>query len=575
MSKHRLRVGDLILSDGQNDDPNLGAYRFSVYGDGLDGGEPVPVEREISSALRDGARVFTESYGNREYTFTIVIEGPDSVALSLGEQALARWVGIRTELGMIPFDGMAPETVLDVETSSFRHVHDDLIEVLRSERVYVVRFVCQPFVRPNRQTVVSAVPIPSGVTPTTTVIDDGSITTRWSARIGTLTDQGSFLRISGSQSPRAVYTPAAPVSLVDRHYVSIDYDYDFLENKAGQPLPYLLTSAGYAPVVASTTGSGLPRRLTWMVAADSVSSMEFGLNLKVTRRFDFNNLTVSNVPPFYGSTKQTPRTLMVRGSARSQGSVAISAPDGQILGSTLFYSTTDLRAGNPALRGRRVSGGTPVVDAAAITGIREPFTAPIVFEVPVSQMAPGKHQLVASMHASTFGTYTVTWTTQTRVNNSDAGPAETGTASVTFSTAGYQVLVLGNTNLPPASLPANSNGLVRITISAASSALSLDEVWPFNLDTGALSWATVPMRRCWFETPTIERPYPAFYIGSNADQSDAYTPDGGLLRSWGESDHVFAGLTGCYIIASMTDAAQAEYTYFERYWNFVPIDPPS
>ena len=568
MSQHRLRVSDLIVSDGAGSLVSERGYTLDVYGDGFERGKVVSIDVAIRTALQDGGRVFTESYGLREFKFFVVVGG-DSVARAHAEEDLAAVCGIRTEIGWRGPDEYAVESVWDVETSDMPElVEDDFMEVARGEVVYAMRFTCQPFARPNEMTTVAALPVESGVTPETVVIDAGTATTYWAARIGALSDEGSYLQVSTSKSPRAVWTGAAPFDTSGHHYVSLDLGYSQVATG-----PIYLDADGERAVEVSRTflpgGGATPIRYTWLVEADSVASMEFGVDLSLVGDFNVANLTASNVPPYYGSTKQTSRTIDVKGSARTQGKLSISAPDGETLGTVLAYTTTNEDVGVPSLRRNRVSGSVPGTDADAISGLIEAMTSGITFDIPVAELRAGKHQMIGHFYASGADTFTVTWTAQAWIDGALAGKAESGSRGITTSGAGYLAAVIDNVNLPPSDLPAASTAHIRITLTCDDIALSFDEGWVFAVGprVGHLTWVKVGARqRLWIETPTVDHPHPAIYVGNDADQSDAFHAPS-LIESWG--DHQFFKTTSAFIVTTGTDAAATQFDYFRRYVNTV------
>lgn len=576
-SQHRLRVGDLIFSEGSGSLVSDRGYTIAVYGDGFERGKVVSIDVAIRTALQDGGRVFTESHGMREFVFFAVVGG-DSVARAHAEEDIAAVCGIRTEIGWVGPDGFAAESVWDVETSDMPElVEDDLMEVQRDEVVYALRFTCQPFCRPNELDIVPALEVESGVTPETLTIDAGTATTRWTARIGVLSDEGSFLRISGSRTPRAVWTGAAPFDTSGHHYVSLDYDYDYAENKAGVPVPYLLVGGVggvYASLVALTTSPSFGRRATFLVEADSVAVLEFGIEVNL-KRFDFTNLAASNVQPFEGSTMQTSRSFDVRGSARAQGVVSIAAPSGESLGTVLLYtSTSEAAVGAPSMRRNRVSGGTPITTPTGemVSGAREVMTSDVVFDIPVAELTRGLHQLVGRFYVVSAGTYTMTYTAQARIGGTNVGAIESGYATIAGASTEFVTADLGNVHLPPSALPDNSSAVVRVTFSCASANLTFDEGWHFNVQprVGELTWVEVgDHRRLWIESPNVDRPEKAIFVGDLADKSDAFHL-GDLIESWG--DHEFFKTTSAFIVTSGTDAAASEFAYHRRYVNTVLED---
>lgn len=535
-----------------------------LFGFDSDLGSPDTPTEAVAMLLQDGEVEVSPRASNRTLSFKVYVEGPDLRSLSEAEHLLSLEAD-KTEntFTFDPGDGFSPISVFDTYRAQLRFIRDDEAEA-QGLRAYSVTMRAQPYVRTVDQIVVPALPIESGVTPTTETLDPANSMTNWSARIGTLSDQGSFLRVSGSRSPRAVWTPPAPVSLVDRQYVSIDYDYDY---EATRQVPYLLTNYGYATLVSVGVGTVRASRATWHIDGTSLTDAELGINLPTGRRFDVALVTASNVPPHAGSTKQTSRTIEVQGSVRTQGEFMVSAEYGGLgtgLGTVLIHTSASPGAGAvPSLREHRVSGSAPIIGSDSISGHREDFSVPVVCEVPASRFEAGSHQMIASLYTGTAATYSITVVAQAVTPGGVLiGPAETTTQTVTFTVVGYQRFALANISLPTVDLPPGSTALIRFTLSSPSSALQFDDAWPFNLDTGSLTWVEAGLsQRIWIENATARRPRPAIYVGDAADKSDAYHPSSRVM-AW--EQHEFKGATAVYVIASGTDAAAATFSYYPK-----------
>lgn len=560
-SQHRLRIGDLIVSDGSGALVSDLGYTFEAHGDGFERGKVVSIDVAISTALQDGGRVFTESYGLREFKFFVVVSG-DSVARAHAEADLAAVCGIRTEIGWRGPDAYAVESVWDVETSDMPElVEDDFMETKHGQVVYALRFTCQPFPRPDVMDVVPAVPVAPGVTPDTLTIDAGTATTRWTAFLGALSDQGAFLRISGSSSPQWRCTLAAPFNTSGHHYVSMDI--------SSTAYPSLSVDGSTdAPLVTLTrvAGSTLPFRAAWLVEADSASVLDF----RASGALDFTNLTASNVPPYFGTTKQMSRTIQVKGSARAQGQLSIAAPEGATLGTVLAYTATSDLGAAPSLRRNRVSGGLQSVSTGAISGLTEPINdGGTTFDIPVSEIRRGKHQLIARFFVNVSGSYRVDWTARAVIGGTPIGATESGFGTVTGVAPQFVTAVLGNVNLPPSDLPEESTAVIRVNIQSSSTVPRFDEGWTFNIDprVGELTWVEAAgFRRLWIDTPTADRPNPGIFLSQSNDLADAFHAPS-LIESWG--DHQFFGATSALIVTADSDGSSAEFAYYPRYVNVV------
>lgn len=575
MASHRLRLNDLVLSSGTEEaTDDAGTWWWDVYGSDFQTGAPEPLEVTMRTLLQDGARVITQGYGNREVTFYAVVGGVNSAALATAERMLALHLGRRGELGWTPPDGWAPETVFDIETSSMTWGSpgddDDLIEVQQNERVYQLRFVCQPFVRTADPVVVPAVPVPVEALDED-VLDAGTATTRWAARIGTLTDGGAYLQVGGTRNPRPAFTPVAPVDISAQPYIALTTQFG--------GAPYCDVNGFRATLVGSeyaTIGASNATRYYWRTTQTVVNSIEFGVDFASPSSFRFTNLRVRNLPPYSGTLRQSRRTIEVQGSTRTQGSLQVTAPDGDSpdltdgLGTVIFYSST-LPTAIPSLRPFRVSGpNTPAAEATAVSGFVESLgsTGP-VFDVPISALAPGKCQILARMYdasGASGGTYAVTWNAQTRIDGVNVGPVTTGATTVALVDNEVKVVSLGTADLPPTDLPNESDAVIRINISGSS--VQYDEVWLLNLDHGALTIVEAGThKRVWIETANNVRPRPAIYIGDDEDRSDAFH-DPTLVAAWGT--HEFASpITNALVVTPGCENADVGFEYFPRYMNFV------
>lgn len=577
MSDHRLRVNDLILSagDGVTGDDS-GTWWLDVYGSDFTTGDAEPIEVTMRTLLQDGARVITTGYGNREATFYVIVGGVDSRALAAAERELALNLGRRGELGWLPADGWAPETVLDVETSSMTAggpgEDADLRELEHNERVYQLRFVCQPFVRASELTVVPAVTVPVEALDED-VVNAGTALAGWTAPIGTLTDAGNYLQVAGTRTPRATFTPAAPIDNTTQPYVSLLCQ--------GGGVPYCSIN-GRPAVLIGTDGVGdtdLPNgtRYFWRANQGSqfpITSLDWGVSIGPggsPSPFRFKDLRIRNLPPFSGTLRQSRRSIEIDGSARTQGSVAITAPVTKHLGQVVFY-TTSLNANIPSLRPYSAVDvdNPPAADDDAVSGFVQFMGTPKVFDIPVGDVAAGKCQILTRL-AEPFGspaTGAVTWTAQTRVAGLLVGPTVTGQVDVSLASNAFKLVALGTTDLPTVDLPDTSQATIRLTVQGNH---HYDEMWLLNLDHGAVTTIEAGnYRRAWIETATTGRPRPAVYVGDAADKSNAFH-NPALVGAWGT--HEFAPpLTNALVVTSNCDGPEVAFEFYPRFFNFV-ADP--
>lgn len=566
-SSHLLRLNDLILSSG--DGPALsddGTWWLDVYGSDFTTGASEPVEVTMRTLLQDGARVVTTGYGNREVSFYVVVGANDSVALADAELALALLLGRRAELGWTPPDGWAPESVFDVETSSMEPggpEDDDLVEVTRNERVYRLRFVCLPSVRTPEQIVVPAVTVPVEALDED-VLDAGTATTRWSARIGTVTDAGVYLQGGSSRTPRMVFTPAAPVDISTQPYLTLA--------TSVAAVPNCSVNGVRAELVGSSgqvVGPNFGTRYYWRTEETTLTTAEFGVDLATATPFLFKDLRARNLPSYAATLRQSQRTIEIAGSVRTQGSLQIVAPEGESLGDVVFYSSSaGTGAPIPSLRALRVSGATQTPNADMVSGFNEPLTTSggTKFDIPVASLTPGKHQILARIRGLSADAV-LDWTAQARIGSTDVGPAITGACTV-LGGVSYPLWipqVVATIDLPTIDLPTTSSAVIRLSVEGDA---SYDEMWVLNLDHGAVTIvAAGTHERVWIETATTERPRPAIYVGDAEDQSDAFH-DPALVGAWGVHDFS-PPLTAALVVTGDCDGPDVSFTYYDRYMNFV------
>lgn len=572
-SVHRLRLGDLVLSDGGDDRPNGDVdYTFKVYGADFSTGDSVPLNVTMRSLLQDGARVVTQGYGNREDAgFYVVVGGPDSAAVAEGELALALELGRRNELGWTPPDGVSPESVFDVETSHMVQGHpsedDDLVEIRDGERVYRVTLVTQPFARTAEPETIPAVITDPLEALDETPLDAGSSPALWSARIGTLVDSGAFLSIQGSKTPRAVWTPAAPVALAGKRFITLV--------TRGGSAPYCDVNTGVRATLVASRPAHLPdgsnaTRWFWETAETTVTKLEFGSDFSTYFVFSFMDLRARNIPVLIGTTRQSARSLAVRGSARTQGSLAVAGSQG--LGSTIVYTNPGERAGFVALREFRTGTSGAAAVAGAVSGETEQWTTPNTYEVPASLLPPGRWQAVVRMkNVGIAGDFEATLTAQIHIDGDAVGPT-VDTKSVLNNTgdnATFDVHAIGSMILPPAYLPETTEAAVEFELSTSGTSSTWDEVWLVNLDIGAITIVEAgDHTRVWVETETIARPYPVVLVGDAEDQSDAYADDARILGRSGP--HIFGpGTNQALIVTGDCEAAETSFSFHPRFLTYV------
>lgn len=359
--------------------------------------------------------------------------------------------------------------------------------------------------------------------------------------------------------------------------------------------PYLIadfaTSAGDSASVAAevvTTSSG-----TVALTRDSVNDVGGGRHRAI---FDCTHTDVEEVRILVGdatdgaptlldvdhiersstnaltaaTARQLFRSIEVGGSADTQGSLSISH-ETDALGDVLVYTSRDDGSNyQPPLRPWRVDGGTVTPDSDRVSGATSPLDSATAetYEIPVSALVSGKHDLVAYLAAAAAGDKTINWTASTRYDSTDLGTVS-GSTVVTLTT-GYTSHPIASIELPPISTPTGSTAVVRITLSSLD-AVTIDEAWVFNLDIGALTevacGTSTPAaggssNRLWIDTETLENSAKV-ERGTLENRSDAHNA-GADVSSMGA--HEFApGTVKAFTVTSNALNAAVSLEHYERW----------
>lgn len=576
MSDNRvgLRLGDLVLADG-NPRTTSDRYWFEVSGDEFTTGDPQPVEVQVFSLLRDSDLTKRVKDGNREASLLVKVCSTDSVGLAEGVAALEAQTNKGNVLGFTPPDAYASETLFDVLTSSMSQASMDGLPMdfalTKNQMAFRLRLVCKAFARPATTVIAPAISAPA-VTPTTTTISTADSTTGWTIPYGTLTDAGSYLFVSSTKSPRPTWTGSVGIS--GQPYVSLIVRSTDSSGLFTQPVtnPMLYVNDQAAEFIGTSGVSGNPTytRYTFKTAETTATKVLFACDNFPTfsQRLLFYSLTASNVPPFSGTLRQTKRSIDVAGTARTEGSLQIWTESGQ-LGTVLAYTWNGLETYMPALRQYRLSGPTPTISSATVSGSYELLSTstPTVFEVPVSTLMDGAHELIVRLQGSTAfpESNTITYSCQTRIAGTDIGDARTGSAALS-GIPGLPIwgcFSLGVTDLVSPDLPDNTSAVVRIALTPSTAQTRLDEAWIFNVQFGDLTWLEAGAKtRVWIDDATTERPYPAAMIGTSADRSDAYSARG-VNPVLGSHEFV-PPVTQAFIVTTDVLSAQAQLEHYPR-----------
>jgi hypothetical protein len=542
----------------------LGAFSLTatdgttqVLSEGTTRGNPMPIETAVKSWLQDGSIVVTQNHDNREVHIRVRFFGADLTALATKEATLLAELNKQNTLTWTPSNG--PASVFRVVTSSLDYDDgDDTGEgQAKPWRTFNLRLVCEAFVASATETVTAALAA-SGTT--TTLVNDGSATTNWTGTADgaavTPSVSSGAVKVTNGSATFGAHTISATlttsITTSSTKYIVVDWKPEDAERF------YTTSLRGYGDgteltriaEVSSPTAGFI--RTTFQVGAAVSSIAALRLDSfsddgwpaswagNAIRSLYVDNINRTDVKPSLGTARQLLRQVPVTGSARTQGRLAIEHST-NALGDAMVYVYPDKGVAYvPPLRPYRVAGGATVTgDGTLVSGSFDGLTSgqPSTFDVPVSQLVPGPHLLVAKYNGTT--TDTLSWTVSTRVGSTTLGSAVTGTKAVVASS--QAIVVLGTVLLPTVDVAGGSaSTVVRVVFSVATGGVSvnLDEVWLFNTNIGALvgpvacgtgaAAAGGPARRLFIEPPSLTFPRPRVLVGHSADQSDAFFPVGAL-----------------------------------------------
>jgi hypothetical protein len=543
--------------------------------DGATLGNPEPVDRAVVSSLLDGSFVTTESHGNREPSFQVWIEAPDSIALAYGEKLLFQQCSQRVEFGWTPPDGWGARTVFEAFTSHIQHQFDDLSELLYLRRSYLLQLTCYPFGLSEDEVTDTAVDY--AVTPVTTVISDGTSTTGWTPHApgtatSTVTSSGGSLVVTNWSSSGAVasgYLNATfqfeavralspVVDFTATQYVTADVSVPNANPEFAATVDGIALTQVAATLLSSTGGVYI-YRVTWRSRDTSASTLALSAigtvtvpawSSYTTPTFVIDNVQRSNQVPVGGnsSRRQLLRSVNVTGSARTTGSASIQHPTAG-LGDLTFYTSRELNNGYSPDLSRWLdltTGASNVAAAGNVSGrsFDSVGGSPIAFNVPATSLPAGPHLL--TFRGSTVAAQTITWTASTVVGGV-AVNTQTGTANSPGGGTNSRIN-LGVVTLPTVDIADGSAAVVRIALQSPA-AITVDEAWSYYLgDDAALTQVTCGTgtpalgsvhNRVFLNAPSLlNGGRPQLLVGTAADGSDAYHPGYPAIVSWGS--HSFA-----------------------------------
>jgi hypothetical protein len=562
-----------------------------VLAEGTSWGAPVPIEIAINSFLQDGAVVVTQGHDNREVNVRVRFYGDNLAALAVQEAALFGELEKPNTLTWTP-DGGQPASVFVVVTSSLLQNDESMVGEVQSKpwRTYSVRLLCEAFTR-------SVSPFTSvGVAPggaTTTTLDTCGATTGWTATVDGVA--GTVTSAAGPPTTIAVSSAA----VIGSHTLTLQKTFAATTSTTNLlVVDWLPVPAVGASLTATGDGTNLPlfaeaasptsgyTRTWFKVAAASLAVTKFTMastgsdltspDASAARTLRIDNVAVTDVQPVTGTNRQQYRSLIVPGSARTRGSLAIESATAALGDGTLVYvypkdgSTTGY---SPSLRQFRLSGNTVTTDAALVSGASEPLNgSPVIFSVPIGLFPRGSYLLVGRLATSGGGTPFVGYQYATRFGGTfiDASPAlgRTITTTTAYQTSAIARLQLPSVDLDPAAQSAGA--VMYLAVQTTVGAATYDEFWLFNTTIGQLTWVDCgtgagavggSSRRLYLEPATVTTPRPLVRVGHSADRSDSHYPVslvGGVtvsnVRSWQSPEFKPSQVNVLAVTPNATDA---------------------
>lgn len=552
---------------------------------------------EVLTSLLDGEVIVSRRSGNRMIELTVLIDDDDLDSLSDHEATLfAECEKQRSTLSFDPGDGLAAVTVFDTFRVQPHFLRDDSDEWSGFRR-YVLTIPAWPFGRSESEIIDAALTV--GGTPTTVTIADGTSATGWTSPDGSVTSTGGYLLIPGGlggyEYAGGVYTwtsfADASVVLSAVDFTATPYvSFEVSQDHGWETLPYnpqaFVDGIELTHVASAIVNNGASQRHTYLCNDASASTLRIKTLVQSTSTtttqpdsaMRIDNVTRSNQPPNPSTTvKQSLRTITVRGSARTRGSLAISAATG--LGDVMIYTCPALATGyTPDLRKWLSSGDTPTTDATAVYGSSIPQpSAWWVFTAPCAQFPRGGYVLKARVSGSSSGTAKFTWTAATKVGSTTLAQ-QTGTTPTINITAGvWQIITLGFVTLPPTDVPAGSSGSVVIQLQKASgtAVVSLDEAWAYYAGddacltqvacgSGTPALGTVH-NRLWLDSGENGEPMRVL-VGTQADRSDAFNA-GDFAVAWDEHQWPAGPLTVSVVTTGPSTLAAVDLRHYARFFT--------
>lgn len=270
-----------------------------------------------------------------------------------------------------------------------------------------------------------------------------------------------------------------------------------------------------------------------------------------------DNLSYSNVAPGQSSSgRMTSLSFDVQGSARSAASIEVSHATAG-LGEVLLYTSSALgQLGyEPQCRQYLAGGVTTTTDSTMLSGARTRCTAGgnMEWNIPASVIPAGAYQVAvrkrwikqSSGGVDTYLTATVSMKIGSTLYSSTTLPARPVlTAATSSGTKAWDpIFTFGVVHLPPQDVPAGGTvGYINVKLQETNQAGGVTDEHDFDVDdlflfkmgddsdishvqcgSGTPAVGTVH-NRVFMDQPSPSNPRYHFYVGTQADRSDAFDP---------------------------------------------------
>lgn len=537
-------------------------------------GDPEAVSRSLASQLLDGVVVKDGAFGNRTAVLRVRVEGPNSAVRQRGAKALALWAQSPTTLTWTPPDGIGATTVFRVVRASLLWEFDLPLEVNEGAQVYVLTMECTPFGF-SAAAVRDAAPV-YGAGSDQSVNTCDSLT-GWTGEAGTSVATDAVVKFEGSASIKMTpYSSTfeavdggarARIVQVGRAKLS------GLALSTPATRPYFTfktyTRDSYS-VTPSLYVNGVPAaRLAPIVANDSWTTWVFRTEVTATvteLRFEIEQVGVFPGPPESPAipatwfprvdeirrtgtppttiARQSLREVAVRGSARTQGSLAVEH-ETLGLGDVLVYAHPALGSGySPSLMPWVTPTAYVVNDSTSMSGKKlSSFIVAGEFVFPVGSLPRGAYQLLGYgvLNEVSSPASQIEVTVTTKINGVTVGSRTYRKAipEAQLSDTGRRFypgsvpIYLPDVDVPPGSIATVTLTYQPQTAAGVYADGTLDELFLLAMDddTSLVCVSAGDHTRLWIDSATLERPTPSVWVGSQADRTDAFHA-GALTRSF-------------------------------------------